>query len=135
MSETPMISGFSLWMTQVFGDIVDWHSVKAYSPSMVLSGLTPDASCMIISTLLAVLSSIFLILIFPLLLASTMLSISLSVVVPQGISLMTRVLLSSLDILARIFSLPPRLPSLYFETSILPPVGKSGYRTKSSFFR
>ena len=48
------------------------------------------------------------------------------VVLPKGISVMASVLLSRFSILARTRTTPPRCPSLYFETSMLPPVGKSG---------
>lgn len=47
----------------------------------------------------------------------------------------TSVLLSTLLILDRILTAPPRSPSLYFDTSIEPPVWKSGYSLNSSLRR
>ena len=44
---------------------------------------------------------------------------------------MTSVFWSSFSIFARTFSTPPRCPSLYFDTSMLPPVRKSGYNWNS----
>ena len=52
------------------------QDVKANKPSIVLSGETPVGRCTKTSTSLAVLSSIFFILIFPLSLALTIESIS-----------------------------------------------------------
>ena len=119
-------------MTQQFGEMLISQSVKAYNASIVLSEETPGARCTRISTLRAVLSSTFLILIFPLSFAFRIDSIKVEVVFPYGISLITSVLLSSFVILARTFTEPPRSPSLYFETSIYPPVWKSGYKVNSS---
>ena len=109
-------------MTQQLGEILVSQSVKAYKASMVLSELVPGARLITISTLPEVLSSTFFTLIFPLSIALTIDSMTLEVVFPKGISRMTNVLLSSFSILARIRTVPPRRPSLYLETSILPPV-------------
>ena len=48
------------------------------------------------------------------------------VVFPKGISVMARVLLSRFSMRALTRTDPPRCPSLYLLTSMLPPVGKSG---------
>ena len=104
--------GLSFLMTQVFGETDTSQSVKAYKASMVTSGEIPGAKCTIISTFLAVLSSIFLILILPLSLADIILSIKLPVVVEKGTSVMAKVFLSFSIILARTRTLPPRWPSL-----------------------
>ena len=93
---------------------------------MALSLDTPDASCIRISVVAAVISSIRLIRIFPFSTAFRIFSIRLVVVRPAGNSVMLKVLLSIFSILARLLSTPPRSPSLYLETSIRPPVGKSG---------
>ena len=123
-------------MTQELGEIDNSQSVKAYKASIVLSEETPGASWINISTSRAVLSSIFLILIFPFSLALIMLSIKLEVVRPKGISVIfSALLLLSFSIFALILTFPPRIPSQYLLTSIIPPVGKSGYNTKSSCFR
>ena len=61
------------------------QDVNAYSPSILLSGDTPFGKCTRISTSLAVLSSILLILIFPFSLAFKIESISVDVVVEKGI--------------------------------------------------
>ena len=45
----------------------------------------------------------------------------------KGMSRMTSVFWSSFSIFALTLTFPPRCPSLYFDTSIEPPVGKSGY--------
>ncbi|MCY1521707.1 hypothetical protein D9M68_565320 [compost metagenome] len=68
-------------MIQVLGEIETSQAVKAYSASMVTSGEIPGASWTTISTLAAVLSSIFLILILPLSFADKILSITDPVVV------------------------------------------------------
>ena len=73
-----------------------------------------------------VLSSTFCTLIFPFSIADSIDDISVEVVLPNGSSVMTSVLLSSFSILARTLTEPPRAPSLYFEASIRPPVWKSG---------
>ena len=119
-------------ITQQLGDMLISQSEKAYSASSVLSLDTPGASCTCISTFDAVRSSTWRALIFPLSMAFSIESIMVSVVFENGISRITSVLLSSFSIFARIFSVPPRCPSLYFDTSMLPPVGKSGYRWNSS---
>ena len=64
--------------------------------------------------------------------ARVMLSQSVETVFEKGSSRMTSVFWSSFSILARTFSVPPRWPSLYFDTSMEPPVWKSGYSWKSS---
>ena len=127
--------GLSSLMTQQLGETLISQSVKAYRASMVLSDETPGARCTRISTFFAVLSSTFLILILPLSFAFRIDSMIDDVVLPYGISEMTRVLLSCLLILARIFTEPPRSPSLYLLTSMYPPVWKSGYKANFSPFR
>ena len=99
-------------ITQPKGEIDDSQLVKANKASIVLSGDKPAGKCINISTSAAVLSSIFLTFIFPLSLAFKIESISEDVVVPNGISEITKVFLSSWDILARTRTLPPRKPSL-----------------------
>ena len=99
---------------------------------MAKSGLIPDANCTSISTSFAVLSMTFLTLIFPLSLALMILSISDPVVVPKGISLISKVDLSFSSIFERTRIRDPFLPSLYIEKSAYPPVGKSG--NKFTFF-
>ena len=87
---------------------------------------------MSISTLAAVMSSTLRTLILPFSDALSIESIKVEgllavpVVLPKGISVMARVLLSRFSILALTRTLPPRAPSLYLLTSMLPPVGKSG---------
>ena len=88
------------------------QSVKAYNASMVISGETPGANCISISTSLAVLSITFLILILPVSLAFKILSIKPPVVVEYGISLINNVFLSNSSILARIRTFPPLPPPL-----------------------
>ena len=128
--------GLSFSITHEFGETDNSQSVQAYKASIVLSEETPAARYTKISAVAAVLSSIFLILIFPLSFAFRIESIKAEVVRPNGISVIRNILFpASFSILARIFTTPPRNPSLYFDTSIIPPVGKSGYKTKSSFFK
>ena len=67
---------------------------------------------MMISAVAAVLSSIFLTLIFPLSFARMIDAIKLSVVDPYGISEIISVLESTLAILALTRTFPPRKPSL-----------------------
>ena len=119
-------------ITQQLGEMLTSQSVKAYSASIVLSDEVPGARCTSISTLAAVLSSTLRILIFPLSTAFRMESMTVEVVLPYGISVMASVLLSSLLILARTFTAPPRSPSLYLATSMEPPVWKSGYSWNDS---
>ena len=69
-------------MTQAFGLMVVSQSVKAYRASMVLSGDTSAGRWMMISTWSVVMSSIFLILIFPLSFAFRMLSMTMWEVFP-----------------------------------------------------
>jgi hypothetical protein len=95
ISLTPIKSGLSFSMMQELGESETSQSVKANSASMVLSEEIPGARCTCISTFSAVLSSIFLILILPLSLALMMDSMRVGVVFPKGISVMTRVMLSS----------------------------------------
>ena len=64
--------------------------------------------------------------------AFTMESCSVSEVFENGISRMTSVFWSSFSIFALTFTTPPRWPSLYFDTSMEPLVGKSGYSWNSS---
>ena len=71
-------------------------------------------------------SSTFFAFILPFSIAFRMESMSVDVVFENGISRMTIVFWSSFSIFARTFTVPPRCPSLYFATSIEPPVGKSG---------
>ena len=77
-------------------------------------------------------SSTFLTFIFPFSAAFSMLSmkalglLAVPVVLPKGISVMASVLLSRFSIFALTRTTPPRCPSLYLLTSMLPPVGKSG---------
>ena len=84
---------------------------------------------MTISTFSAVLSSIFLILILPLSVADMIDSIRVVVLVENGSSVITKVLVSSLLIFALTLTFPPLIPSLYLLTSAIPPVIKSGYRS------
>ena len=86
ISLTPKKRGFSPSIIDEFGAIEISQSVKAYKASIVLSGETPGARCTIISAIEEVLSSIFLILIFPLSFAFSTDSIKEPVVVPIGIS-------------------------------------------------
>ena len=119
-------------ITQQFGLMLTSQSENAYSASSVLSLDTPGARCTNISTSAAVLSSTLRAFIFPFSIALRIDSISVVVFLPNGISRITRVLLSSFSIFARTLSCPPRCPSLYLDTSMLPPVMKSGYSWKSS---
>ena len=72
-------------ITQPNGEIEVSQDVKANNPSIVLSGETPEGMCIKTSTSLAVLSSIFFILILPLSLAFNIESIKEEVVVEKGI--------------------------------------------------
>ena len=112
ISVTPKNKGLLSSITHPSGDIDVSHDVNAYSPSIVLSGDTPLGRWISISTSLAVLSSIFFILIFPVSLALTIESINDEVVVEYGISVITSVFLFNWLILALIFTLPPLIPSL-----------------------
>ena len=112
ISETPIKTGLLSSITQHKGDIEFSQLVNAYNASIVLSGEIPFGKCTKISTLAAVLSSIFFILIFPFSFAFKIESISDEVVVPKGISVITSVFLSSCDIFALTLILPPRFPSL-----------------------
>ena len=126
-SLTLVKTGFLSCTTQQLGEILISQSVKAYSASMVLSDELPGANCTSMRASSAVKSSTLRILIFPFCTARVIVSMILDVVVPYGISVIIRVLLSSdFWILARIRIAPPRSPSLYLLTSISPPVGKSG---------
>ena len=88
------------------------QAVNANKASMVLSGDTLGGNCILISTSAAVLSSIFLILIFPFSFAFRMESISDEVVVEKGISLIISVCLSTCAMRARTRIFPPLRPSL-----------------------
>ena len=68
-SLTEVNSGFLSITTQQFGETEISQFVNAYNASIVTLGEIPFIRLIIISTSCAVLSSIFLILIFPLLLA------------------------------------------------------------------
>ena len=131
-SDTVRKHGLPASMTQQLGEMLTSQSVQAYRASMVLSGLAPGMRCMSISTPAAVMSSTFRTLILPFSAAFSMESMNCDgfcgepVVLPKGISVMANVFESRFSILARTRRLPPRCPSLYFETSMLPPVGKSG---------
>ncbi|MBA7555957.1 hypothetical protein ES705_48651 [subsurface metagenome] len=113
-------------MIQELGETEISQSLKAYNASIILSGDTPAARWINISTFSAVLSSIFFNLILPFSLALIIESIRFDVVLPKGISVIESVLLSTLLIFARILIAPPLRPSLYLDTSTMPPVGKSG---------
>ena len=102
---------------------------------MVLSDDSSLATWITISTLSAVRSSTFLILILPFSLALIIDSLIDSEVVENGISVITSVRLSTFEMRARTFTAPPRKPSLYRLASIKPPVGKSGKSWKSSPLR
>ena len=95
ISETPTKKGLLSSITQPRGEIDVSQFVKAYKASMVLSGEIPEGKCTNISTSAAVLSSIFFILIFPLSLAFKIESIKDDVLVPKGISDITKVFLSN----------------------------------------
>ena len=112
MSETPIKRGLWFSITQPKGATEVSQAVKAYKASMVLSGETPGGKWITISTSAAVLSSIFLILIFPFSLAFRILSIKVEVFVENGIWVITKVCLSSWLIFARTLTRPPRIPSL-----------------------
>ena len=112
ISVTPIKRGVSLSIMVELGEIETSQSVKAYKASSVLSGETPGAKWMITSTFAEVLSSIFFILIFPFSFAFKTDSIKDPVVVPNGISCITSVLLSTFLIFARTRTFPPRSPSL-----------------------
>ena len=110
--ETPTKSGLLSSMTQPNGATEVSQAVKAYNASIDLSGETPGKRWINISTSAAVLSSIFLIFIFPFSLAFKILSINVDVLVEKGIWVMTNVCLSNCEIFARTRTLPPRIPSL-----------------------
>ena len=99
-------------MTQQLGDMFTSQSEKAYRASRVLSDDTPGARCTCISTSADVMSSTFFTFIFPFSTAFSIDSFSVSAVLPNGISLMTSVLLSSFSIFALTLRTPPRCPSL-----------------------
>ena len=82
ISVTPMKTGLSSNTTQLLGAKLTSQSVNAYRASNILSGDTLFARWTTTSTLSAVLSSTFLILILPLSLAFKMLSMSDPVVTP-----------------------------------------------------
>ena len=125
-SDTVRNCGLLSAMTQQLGEMEISQSVKAYKASIVLSLEVPGVRCNCISTSDAVISSTLRIFIFPFSTALVIDSWSELAVLVKGISRMTSVLLSIFSTLARTFKEPPRCPSLYFEMSMLPPVGKSG---------
>ena len=125
-SWTLVNNGLSSTMTQALGDIDISQLVKAYNASIVTSGEIPLARSIKISTSAAVLSTTFLILIFPLSFALIMESIKEVVVVEKGISVIRSWFFSTISILALTFIFPPRAPLLYSLASIIPPKGKSG---------
>ncbi len=112
ISLTPTKNGLWFSITQPSGAIEVSQAVNAYNASIVLSGETPGGKWIRISTSAAVLSSIFLTFILPFSFALRILSISVLVLVVNGICVITSVLLSSWEILARTRTRPPRIPSL-----------------------
>ena len=125
-SDTVKNCGLLSAITQQLGEIDTSQSVKAYKASIVLSLEVPGVRCSCISTSDAVISSTLRIFSFPFSTAFVIDSWSVLAVLLKGISRITRVLLSIFSTLARTFKVPPLCPSLYFEISMLPPVGKSG---------
>ena len=97
---------------QESGEIDTSQLVNAYKASIVLSGDIPEGRCIKISTLEDVLSSIFLIFIFPLSFALIIESIKDVVVVLKGNSEIFKVDLSIILIFALTLTFPPLLPSL-----------------------
>ena len=132
ISVTPINLGVSFSITQASGEMDTSQSVKAYSALMAISADMPGPNCTSISTSFAVLSMTLFTLNLPLSLAFKILSINDPVVVPKGISLINKVLLSFSSIFALTRILLPFRPSLYWLKSALPPVGKSG--NSSIFF-
>ncbi len=112
ISLTPMNTGLSSTMTQALGEMDTSQSVKAYRASIVLSLDSSAATCIMISTFSAVLSSTLRILILPLSLALMIDSLIDSEVVENGISVMASVRLSIFDMRARTLTAPPLRPSL-----------------------
>lgn len=102
---------------------------------MALSDEVPGCRCTIILACAAVWFTTLLTLILPFSCALIIEVISEDVVLPKGSSVIDRVFESILSILARTFTAPPRSPSLYRDTSMNPPVWKSGYRLKLSPLR
>ena len=94
------------------GEIESSQSVKLYKASMVLSGEIPEGNEIDISTNSEVLSSTFLILIFPFSFAFKIELINEVVVVLKGISVICNVFLSICEILALTLTFPPLFPSL-----------------------
>ena len=112
ISETPRKHGLFSSITQERGEIDTSQFVNAYNASIVLSGDIPEGKYIRTSTLDDVLSSIFLIFIFPLSFALIIESIKDEVVVEYGNSEINKVDLSTILILALTLTLPPRFPSL-----------------------
>ena len=107
-----MNRGFSSTMTQAFGEMLTSQAEKANRAFLVCSGSTPAGRCTRMSTCWAVLSSMRAILIFPFSAAETMVSIRISVVTPNGISVMRRSFFDSVRMRARMRTRPvPRSPS------------------------
>ena len=125
-SVTERNSGLLSRITQQLGEIDTSQSVKAYRASMALSELEPGMRCTTMRASFEVLSSTLRTLIFPFSIAERIEAMSVEVVLPNGSSVITSVLLSIFSILARTLTEPPRAPSLYFDASIRPPVWKSG---------
>jgi len=130
ISRTPRKTGLSSSITHAEGEIATWQLVKTHSCWINFSGSAPCGRWTRISTWSAVLSSTRLILILPLAFAARIDSMTDSVVVAYGSSVIARRILLLRSIRARIFTFPPRSPSLYSEKSASPPVGKSGYIRK-----
>ena len=84
MSDTPINFGILSSITQDRGEIEISQLVKLYSASIVLSGDIPEGIVIKISTFSAVLSSTFLILIFPRSFALRIDCINEDVVVEKG---------------------------------------------------
>ena len=82
------------WITQQLGDSCNSQEVNAYRASIALSLEVPGCRLIMILAVREVLSSTRLILILPLSLAFIMVSMRVSVVSPNGISVIARVLLS-----------------------------------------
>ena len=105
--------GFLSCTTQQLGDIFTSQSVNAYKASIVLSDELPGANCTSMRASSAVKSSTLRTLILPFCTARMIVSMIFVVVVPNGISVIISVLLSSdFWIFARMRTAPPRSPSL-----------------------
>ena len=111
-SPTVRKAGLLSRITQQLGDTATSQSVNAYRASMALSEEVPGSRCTSIIAVWAVLSSTLRIFILPFSNAFSIEAITAEVVLPKGISVMARVLLSIFSILALTFTAPPRSPSL-----------------------